>query len=98
VSRLLVFAYLVEAGLLLAVVPWSAFWERNAFIEHVPVVREVLLNHFARGAVSGVGLVCLWAALAELAMLIASRRAPPAAEVSGGAGEAGARREYSTHR
>lgn len=89
-SRLLVFAYLVEAGLLLLVVPWSAFWERNAFIDRVPVVGDALMNHFTRGAVSGIGVVCLWAALAELAMLIASRRPRPGPDMPGETGQAGA--------
>ena len=71
------FAYFFEAGLLLLVVPWSAFWERNYFVTHLPVVREVLLNHFVRGAVSGVGLLCLGAALGELATMLAQRRAQP---------------------
>jgi hypothetical protein len=89
VSRLLVFAYLVEAGLLLLVAPWSVFWERNAFIERVPLVSEALTNPFARGAVSGVGVLCLWAALAELATLLAQRRGHnrPAVEERAGGGE-----------
>lgn len=74
-SRLLVFAYFVEAGLLLLVAPWSAFWERNYFVTYLPVGREILLNDFVRGAVSGIGLVCLGAALGELGTLLAQRRA-----------------------
>jgi hypothetical protein len=90
VSRLLVLAYLVEAGLLLLVVPWSVFWERNAFIDRVPLVGDALMNHFIRGAISGIGLVCLWAALVELATLIASRRRGADPEVTGETGRAGA--------
>jgi hypothetical protein len=70
-----VFAYFVEAGLLLLVAPWSAFWERNYFVTHLPAGREILLNHFVRGAVSGIGLVCLGAALGELGTLLAQRQA-----------------------
>ena len=33
ISRVLVFAYFLEAGLALLVVPWTVFWERNYFIE-----------------------------------------------------------------
>jgi hypothetical protein len=69
-----VFAYFFEAGLLLLVVPWSAFWERNFFVTRLPTLGEVLLNHFVRGAISGVGLVCLGAALGELAAILALRR------------------------
>jgi hypothetical protein len=73
-SRLLVSAYLIEAGLLLLVVPWSVFWERNAFIDRVPLMSGTLTNLYVRGAVSGIGLVCLWAATAEVALFIAERR------------------------
>jgi hypothetical protein len=75
VSRLLLFVYLVEAGLLLLAAPWSVFWERNIFVELLPPLGRVLTNHFVRGAVSGIGCVCLFAALGELAVLFAERRA-----------------------
>jgi hypothetical protein len=65
-SRLLLFVYFLETGLLLVVVPWSVFWERNLFVSDQPVVRQLLLNHYFRGAVSGIGVVCLAAALGEL--------------------------------
>lgn len=80
------FAYLVEAGLLLLVVPWSVFWERNAFIERVPLVDQALTDPFVRGAISGVGVLCLWAALVELATLLARRRDRDGSAVEGGAG------------
>jgi hypothetical protein len=86
-SRFLVFAYFFEAGLLLLVAPWSAFWERNYFVTQAPLVGEVLLNHFVRGAVSGVGLVCLGAALSELGALLALRR--PVTEPDAGSGADG---------
>jgi len=73
-NRLLVFAYFVESGLLLLVAPWSAFWERNLFVAQVPAAKAVLTNPFVRGAISGIGVLCLWAALSELAALFAERR------------------------
>ena len=57
--------YFLEAGLLLVVVPWSAFWDRNLFVRWWPALGAWLGNHFVRGAVSGVGVVCLGAAAAE---------------------------------
>jgi hypothetical protein len=80
VSRLLVFAYLVESGLLLLVVPWSVFWERNLFVERVPLLKTMLTNHFVRGAISGIGLVCLWAAMSELVTMFSDRRRARAVE------------------
>jgi hypothetical protein len=73
VSRLLLFTYFVEAGLLLLVVPWTAFWERNPIVAGWPVVGDLLRNFYVRGAVSGLGVICLWAALTELALLLARR-------------------------
>ena len=63
-------ALLLEAGLLLVLIPWSAFWDRNYFAESIPVLREILTNNFVRGAVSGLGALNLFAALAELADLL----------------------------
>ena len=60
-------ALLLEAGLLLVLIPWSAFWDRNYFAEALPGLRELITNNFVRGAVSGLGVVNLLAALSELA-------------------------------
>ena len=58
---------LLEAGLLLILIPWSAFWDRNYFADLVPGLRPFITNNFVRGAVSGLGAVNLFAALSELA-------------------------------
>lgn len=55
--------------------PWSTFWERNFFAEAVPILERILASPYARGAVSGVGLVTALAGLAELGGAFASRRA-----------------------
>ncbi len=60
---------------MLILIPWSTFWDRNYFAEAVPVVGALLTNNFVRGAVSGLGLVNLLAALAELADVFGSRAA-----------------------
>lgn len=60
-------ALLLEAGLLLVLIPWSTFWDRNYFAEAIPGLRELVTNNFVRGAVSGLGVLNLFAALAELA-------------------------------
>jgi len=52
--------------LLLIVLPWSTFWERNYFGYAWPAVRPLLTNNFVRGAVTGLGIVNLVAAFAEL--------------------------------
>ena len=72
--RLLLIVFYVEVGLVLAVVPWSAYWERNYFADILPVFHAIITNYFFRGAVSGLGLVNLAAAIAELRSLLAGRR------------------------
>lgn len=62
-------ALLLESGLLLMLIPWSSFWEHNYFIEASSAVARVLTSNYARGAISGLGLVNLVAALGELADL-----------------------------
>lgn len=71
--------YFLEAGLILIVAPWSGFWDRNFFAEAMPVLENILASPFARGAVSGVGLVTLLAGLAEIGGAFASRREAAAA-------------------
>lgn len=72
-SRLVFLAYFVEVGLLLLVVPWSPFWDRNYFLDLWPALAALTHNNLVRGAVSGLGLINLWAALAELAALFGMR-------------------------
>jgi hypothetical protein len=73
ISRLLLLAYFVEVGLVLLVVPWSPFWSRNYFLTLWPALEAVTQNNLVRGAVSGLGLINLWAAMAELAALFGMR-------------------------
>jgi hypothetical protein len=74
ITRLLLVAYFLEVGLVLLVVPWSPFWDRNFFSELLPALKPVLGAHFIRGGVSGLGVVNLCAGFAELASLV--RREP----------------------
>jgi len=54
-------------------IPWSAFWERNYFVEG-SALAVFFTSSYTRGAVTGLGLVNVWAALAELADLFGSRK------------------------
>lgn len=67
-------AYFLEVGLLLVVVPWSAFWDRNYFADAVPIIGEAIKNPYVRGGVSGLGLVNIVAGLSELFSIFSSRR------------------------
>ena len=72
--RLLVVAYFLEVGLLLVLVPWSAFWERNYFVGMFPSLLEILRNNYLRGAVSGLGVVNLLVGFHDLLDLLMLRR------------------------
>ncbi len=74
-TRLLLVAYFIEAGVLLIVVPWSTFWERNYFVDAWPPIETIIRNYYVRGAVSGLGLVNVCAGLLELSGLFSLRRA-----------------------
>lgn len=74
--RLLLIAVLIELGLLLIVVPWSVYWERNYFVQTSPLVGAVATNNYVRGAITGLGAVNVLAALADLATLVRRRPAP----------------------
>ena len=72
-SRVIFLAYFVEVGLLLLVVPWSPFWDRNYFVQVWPAMDALMRNNMVRGAVSGLGVINLWAAAAELGALFGMR-------------------------
>jgi hypothetical protein len=74
IMRLLLIALFIEVGIVLAVVPWSGYWEQNYFFDGVPILQSLFTNNFVRGAVSGLGIVNLGAGLAELFSIFAARR------------------------
>lgn len=57
-------------------IPWSAFWERNYFLEASSFLGQILKSYYTRGAITGLGLVNVWAALAELADMFGNPRHP----------------------
>jgi hypothetical protein len=80
---LLFVALLLEVGLLLVLIPWSRFWERNYFADVIPVLQMALANNYVRGAVSGLGLVNIWLAIVELYAVVMQRRDPVAVKQDG---------------
>lgn len=74
---------LLETGLLLLLIPWSGFWERNYFVEWSAALQDVLISNYTRGAISGLGLVNVWAALAELADMFGGQQSTnPQSEIN----------------
>lgn len=72
-SRLLFAAYFLEAGFILIVAPWSSFWEHNRFAQARPALAAILDSPYARGAVTGVGVLTAIAGLVELAAVVWSK-------------------------
>lgn len=53
-------------------IPWSAFWDRNYFLEWSVALGGLLTSNYTRGAITGLGLLNVWAALGELGDLFGS--------------------------
>ncbi len=77
-KRLVYAAGFLELGLVLVVVPWSMYWDRNYFAQALPAVHQLITNNFVRGAVSGLGVINMAIAIAELMSMIAARQSRPA--------------------
>jgi hypothetical protein len=76
-SRLVFIVYFIESGLMLVYVPWSPFWERNAFLRSIGWITDAAQSGYVRGAVSGVGILLVSAGLVELgAWMMRGRRSP----------------------
>lgn len=55
-----------EVGIFLIAYPWSHYWNSNYFSWLSPGWRELWVNPFFRGAVSGLGLVNLYLSVVEV--------------------------------
>lgn len=64
-----------EIGLFLVLFPWSDAWTQNWVVDATGLLRSVLLNHYLRGAISGLGLVNLWVAISQAWDLLRPRAA-----------------------
>jgi hypothetical protein len=67
---LVVFA--LELGLPLIFVPWTRIWEINLFPINSTILARFWMSGFFRGALSGLGLLNVYIALAELARQLSS--------------------------
>ncbi len=71
--------YLLEAGLLLILAPWTQFWDRNYFAALEPMFGSWVTHPYMRGAVTGVGIVSVVAALVEIGVMVSRRETSPGA-------------------
>lgn len=73
---MIVAAYLIEAGVLLVLAPWSGLWERNYFAYVLPWLGPWMASAYVRGAVTGIGLVTALGGLRDLVSAFMMRHAP----------------------
>ena len=76
---LLVAILCFEMGIFLIAFPWSHYWNSNFFSWLTPAWRELWVDPFFRGAVSGLGVVNLYVSLTEVFRLQAPSRASESA-------------------
>ena len=80
---LILAALFLEVGFVLLVVPWSSYWDRNFFAQAWPALHALLTSNYVRGAVSGLGVVNVLAAVGEIADLFDLRAGSSAATPPG---------------
>ena len=66
ILRIVFILFCVEIGLILVALPWTRLWDNNYFFSLDPRLSSWLMSSYVRGGVSGLGLVNLGIALAEL--------------------------------
>jgi hypothetical protein len=50
----------IYLGIILVILPWNDAWTQNGLIHRYPTLRELALNNFFRGAITGLGFVNIW--------------------------------------
>jgi hypothetical protein len=60
-------------GVILSIVPWTALWDANYLLQPYPALRLFVLSPFARGTVTGLGIVNIVMALHEVYLHLATR-------------------------
>jgi len=66
VGAVLVVTFCLEIGCFLVFFPWTRFWDTNYFAGLAPALRIYWNNDYVRGAVSGLGAINLYIAMAEI--------------------------------
>lgn len=74
--------YCFEIGIFLLLVPWwlPQIWEQNYFFFLFPQLKDVFLNGFFRGAISGLGIFNIFLGIMEIIQNEQAKRllVPPA--------------------
>jgi hypothetical protein len=73
VRQLVYAACFFEVGLLLVVLPWTVFWDRNYLFDAMPLLRDLTQSPYLRGAVSGLGVLNFGLGIVEVMAFVGSR-------------------------
>jgi len=73
VRQLLFAACFFEAGILLVVLPWTVFWDRNYWFDALPALHAMVQSPYLRGAVSGLGFLNVGIGVVEIAEMLGAR-------------------------
>ena len=57
--------FCIELGMLLMVLPWTRIWTDNSLLAAHPAWRALVQDNFARGIITGIGLVDVWIGIWE---------------------------------
>jgi hypothetical protein len=64
-SLVVLVVFCIELGMLLAILPWTRVWTENSLLVTYPAMGVFLHNNFARGAITGLGLLDVWIGIWE---------------------------------
>jgi hypothetical protein len=60
-SKLAIFVMAcIYLGIILIILPWNEVWIQNGLIHRYPTLRDLAMNNFLRGAITGLGFVNIW--------------------------------------
>jgi hypothetical protein len=60
-SKLVIFVMAcIYLGIILIILPWNEVWTQNGLIHRYPALRDLAMNNFLRGAITGLGFVNVW--------------------------------------
>lgn len=65
--------YLIEAGLILIVGPWTALWQRNYFAYTWPWLGTLMMTASVRAVVVGTGIATVVAGMTDLRAALSGR-------------------------
>ncbi len=81
-SLVVLVVFCIELGMLLAILPWTRVWTENSLLVSYPSLSVFMGNNFARGAITGLGLLDVWIGIWEAIHYSDPGEAKPAVHLS----------------